>query len=255
MNNVTTKRTRRFVLMLLLLTPAFAWTQEPPGVAPRPDPRQLFAEMIQPYRSLNDYTVKIHAKVTMPTIRIPDFTATIYFKQPDRFHVETKSFAPIPRNSGIFNPLQFDPARNRIAFQKRETLGQVQADLYRVEPLDAKSPVRYYQVWVGGLPRRILQVENLTFRGTKGLATLSYRTVAQGADSWLLPEKVRIHLTFPEGAQGPDVSPFTARDNPVSGGMRRLDEVDGEGNIDISYSGWRVNTGLEASLFNSDKTR
>ncbi len=105
----------------------------------------------------------------MPTIRIPDFSATLYFKRPDRFHIETKSFAPIPRNSGVFNPMQFDPEKNRITYIKSETLAQTRADLYRVEPLDAKSQVRYYHVWVGGVPGRILQVEYLSFRGTKGL--------------------------------------------------------------------------------------
>jgi hypothetical protein len=255
MNNVMIRRSFQIILALLLLTPATGWTQERPGVASRPDPGQVFADIIKPYRNLNDYTVKIRAKVSMPTIRIPDFAATLYFKRSDRFHIETKSFAPIPRNSGVFNPLQFDPEKNRITYQKSENLGQTRADVYRVEPLDAKSPVRYYHVWVGGVPGRILQVENLSFQGTKGLVKLSYRTVSQGSETWLLPENVRIHLTFPEGAPTSDGSSFTTRDNPISGGMRRLDEVSGEGDIDISYSDWQVNTGLEESLFKNDRTR
>jgi outer membrane lipoprotein-sorting protein len=249
MNNVMTRRFFKIVLALLLLSPAAAWTQERPGASSRPDPGQVFAELIKPYRNLNDYTVKISAKILMPTIRIPDFYATLYFKQPDRFHIETKSFAPIPRNSGVFNPRQFDPVKNRITYLKTETLGQTRADVYRVEPLDAKTPVRYYQVWVGGTPGRIIQMENLTFQGTKALVKISHQTVSRGAETWLLPETVRIHLTFPEAATPSDRSTFDTRDNPLSGGMRRLDEVNGEGDIDIAYSDWKVNTGLEDSLF------
>ena len=249
MKNVTLRRYFQILLALLFLAPAPACAQEKPGAAPRPDPGQVFTDLIKPYRNLNDYTVKIHAKISMPTIRIPNFTATLYFKKPDRFHIETKSFAPIPRNAGVFNPLQFDPEKNRIAYQKSENLDQTRADVYRVEPLDPKSPVRYYQVWVGGVPGRILQVEHLSFHGTRGLVTISHRKVSQGPESWLLPENVRIHLTFPEGAASPDGSSFSTRDNPISGGMRRLDEVSGEGDIEITYSDWQVNTGLEESLF------
>jgi len=155
----------------------------------------------------------------------------------------------IPRNSGVFNPSQFDPEKNRITYQRTENLGGTRADLYRVEPLDAKTPVRYYNVWVGGVPGRILKMENLSFRGTKGLVKLSYGTVAQGAGKWLLPENVHVHLTFPEGGQSPDASSLITKDNPFSGGMGRLDEISGEGDIHITYGDWRVNTGLDESLF------
>ena len=237
------------IMLLTILFPPAAPAQGTPGATPGPDPRQVFAELVKPYRNLNDYTVKIHAKVSLPTIRVPDFTATLYFKKPDRFHIETKSFAPIPRNSGVFNPSQFDPEKNQITYQRAENLDGTRADLYRVEPLDAKTQVRYYNVWVGGTPARILQVENLSFRGTKTLVKLSYATVAQGAEKWLLPENVHVHLTFPEGVQNPEASSFTTRDNPVSGGMGRLDEISGEGDIHIAYGDWLVNTGLDESLF------
>jgi len=255
MNNPMIRRIFMIVPALLLLSPATAWTQERPGAASGPDPGQVFAELIKPYRSLNDYTVKIRTKVSMPTIRIPDFAATLYFKQPDRFHIETKSFAPIPRNLGVFNPRQFDPEKNRITYLKTEELGKTRADAYRVEPLDAKSRIRHYLVWVGGSPARILQVESLSFQGTKGVVKLSYQTVVQGTETWLLPETVRIHLTFPEGAQPQEGGSFSTRDNPVSGGMRGLDEVSGEGDIDIAYGDWKINTGIEESLFKNDRNR
>jgi hypothetical protein len=237
------------IALVLVWLPAAASAREEPGAKARPDPRQVFTDLIKPYRGMNDYTVKIRAKANVPSIRIPDFTATLYFKKPDRFHIETKSFAPLPRNSGLFNPFQFDPEKNRIAYERTESLTGVQADLYRVEPLDSKSPVRSYSIWTGGSPVRILQVESLTFRGTKALVKLSYRNVEQGPQTWLLPEKVHIHLTFPEGAPNAAASALTTQDNPISGGMRRLDEISGEGDIDIAYGDWQVNTGLAEGLF------
>jgi hypothetical protein len=182
---------------------------------------------------------------------VPNFTATLYFKKPDRFHVETRRFAPIPRNSGVFNPFLFDPEKNLLTYQRTENIGGTPADIYRVEPLGGKTPVRYYTVWVGGNPAQILQVESLSFQGTKALVKISYQTLAKGDEKWLLPEKVHVHLTYAEGAKSTDS--LITRDNPVSGGMPRLDEMSGEGDIYIAYADWRINTGLDDRIFKDDK--
>ncbi|MHB8092473.1 MAG: hypothetical protein ACYDH8_12895 [Syntrophales bacterium] len=249
----TLNKVLTFCLFFLLIAPAQAATQEKPGAKQGPDPRHVFTELVKPYRDLNDYTVRIHAKVNMPTIRIPDFSATLYFKKPDKFHIETRSFAPIPRDSGVFNPFQFDPAKNLITYERTENLNGSTMDVFRVEPLETKALIRYYHVWVGGNPLRIRQMESLSVKGTKGQVKLTYRTVEQGLEKWPLPEKVHIHLTFPEEMRNADAAFFSTSDNPVSSGMRRLDDVSGEGDIDISYSEWRINAGLDDSLFQKDK--
>ena len=241
-----------FGLSLLLLAPTQALTQEKSGAKQAPDPRQVFTELLKPYRDLNDYTVRIHAKVNMPTIRIPDFSAILYFKKPDKFHIETKSFAPIPRDSGVFNPFQFDPGKNLITYERTENLNGSAVDVFKAEPLKAKSLIRYSHVWVGENPRRILQVESLSVKGTKGQVRLAYRTVEQGPEKWQLPEKIHVHLTFPEWMHNTGGALFNTTDNPFSSGMRRLDDMSGEGDIDILYSKWRINAGLDDRLFQRD---
>jgi len=241
------------LLILLLALPGTLPAEERPGAVQRSEPRQVFEELLTPYRDLNDYTVKIRAEIDIPAIRVPTFTATLYFKKPDRFHVETRRFAPIPRNSGVFNPFLFDPEKNHLTYLRIENLGGTPADIYRVEPIDGKTPVRYYTVWVGGTPPRILQVESLSLQGTKALVKISHQTVAQGGEKWLLPEKSHVHLTFPEGAKNPDS--LITNDKPVSGGLRKLDDMSGEGDITITYTDWRVNTGLDDGIFKDDKNR
>jgi len=214
-------------------------------------PQQVFQAIIRPYQTLSDYTVKIQVKVMIPGLRMPDFAADLYFKKPDKLHIETKSFAPIPRNSGFFDPFQFDPEKNRITFIQTVNIDDMQAELYKVEPGESETRVRFYNVWVGGNPKRILQMENHSFKGTKALVKLTYKNVEQGAENWLMPEKAHIHLTFPEGMQRQDNSSFLIKDNPVSAGRSKPEEMQGEGDIYISYSDWRINTGLDDSLFQS----
>jgi hypothetical protein len=116
-----------------------------------------------------------------------------------------------------------------------------------VEPGEEEKRIRFYNVWVGGSPRRIVQVESHAVRGTKALIRLTYRQVEQGADKWLLPDKVHAHLAFPEDVNSPDT--LIAKDSPFSAGSAKAEAMTGEGDIAISYSEWQVNTGLDDQLF------
>jgi len=235
-----------FIIIALILS---LLSQERAEAGQESSPLQVFQAIIRPYQTLSDYTVKIQVKVMIPGLRMPDFAADLYFKKPDKHHIETKSFAPIPRNSGFFDPFQFDPEKNRITFIQTVNIDDMQAELYKVEPGESETRVRFYNVWVGGNPKRILQMENHSFKGTKALVKLTYKNVEQGAENWLMPKKAHIHLTFPEGMQRQDNSSFLIKDNPVSAGRSKPEEMQGEGDIYISYSDWRINTGLDDSLF------
>ena len=126
--------------------------------------------------------------------------------------------------------------------------GGTPADIYRVEPRDAKSPIRYYQVWVGGNPKRILQVESLSLQGTRAMVKISPPGGRAGRREMAPAGKGSASTSpFRKGHRPP--TRLITRDNPISGGMRRLDEMSGEGDITIAYTDWRVNTGLDDSLF------
>jgi hypothetical protein len=235
------------LIVLFLLFPVLAPAQERPNPMPKGTPQQVFAELIKPYQTWRDYAVNIQAKVVIPNIRIPDFTARLYFKKPDKLHIETKNFAPLPRGAGLFNPFQFDPGKNQIIFKQTENLDGLPAALYKVEPGEEEKRIRFYMVWVGGIPKRILQVESHTFRGTKALIKLTYRPSEPGPGQWLLPDKIYVHLTFPEGLNSSET--LTAKDNPFSAGTAKNEAITGEGDIIISYSDWQINTGLDDRLF------
>jgi hypothetical protein len=249
MNRPTIKRVSSILVFLFLFAPETVSAQVKSGAKQDPDPREVFAELVRPYRDMNDYTVKIHAKIQMPAIRVPDFSAILFFKKPEKFHIETKSFAPIPRDSGVFNPFRFDPEKNLITYLRTESLDGAPLTVFRMEPLETKATIRNYHVWIGQSPVRVVQVESLSIKGVKGLVKLSYGIVERGAEKWLLPNNVHVHLTFPEGSRSNDPFSSTARENPVSSGMRGLDEMSGEGDIFLSYSEWQVNTGLDDRLF------
>ncbi len=244
------KTSPAFIAVLALAAGlAAAWTTQPFARAAGPDPAKTFSEVLRPYEGIQDYTVRIQAKVRIPDFRIPDFAGTVYFKHPDRFHLETKSFAPLPREAALFDPARFRPEKNRIAWLGSEAVDGVPVDVFRVEPLDEKGKVRSYRVWIGGSPKRILQVESLSVQGGKARARIRYALVRQGRGALWLPQRVDVHLTFPERGVRTPGSPLYSQDSPVSRGMARLESMPAEGSVAITYAGWTWNTGLDDARF------
>ncbi|NPU83596.1 MAG: hypothetical protein HPY65_03825 [Syntrophaceae bacterium] len=244
------KRMSPMLLAALVLAAVLGsgWVPTPAGAA-GPDPVRTFTEVVRPYEGIRDYTVRIQAKIRIPDFRVPDFAARVYFKQPDRFHLETKNFAPLPRGAALFDPARFRPEKNRIVWLDAEAADGVPADVFRVEPLEEKGRIRSHRVWVGGSPKRILQVESLSVQGGKALARIRYTLVRQGDESLWLPQRVDVQLTFPErGVRSPE-NPFYSQDSPVSRGMARLENMPAEGSVAITYAGWTWNTGLDDALF------
>jgi hypothetical protein len=210
---------------------------------------KTFSEILRPYQGIRDYTVRIRAKVRIPDFRIPDFAATVYFKRPDRFHLETKNFAPLPRGAALFDPARFGPERNRIIWLSAEKVDGVPAEVFRLEPLEEKGKIRSYRVWVGGSPKRILQVDSVSVQGGKARARIRYAPVRQGGEEIWLPERVDVQLTFPErGVRSPDNLVYGS-DSPVSRGMARLEDLPAEGTVQITYDGWVWNRGLDDAVF------
>lgn len=181
----------------------------------------------------------------MPMIRVPDFTAAPYFKA-GPFHIETKRFARSRVTVVFLIPSNSIP-KNLFAYLRSETADQTIADVYRVEPIDSRTPVRYYTVWLGGTPVRVLQVESISSR-TKAVVKISYQTVSHGSDQWLLPQK----NPHPAGLSRLSDQ---QRQSGFRWDVRRLNEMSGEGDIFITYADWRVNTGLEDRFFQADNKR
>ena len=67
---------------------------------------QILQKMKQQFDPVKDYTVTLNATVNMERMQIPEMIVTLYFKQPDKFHIEAKNFAMVPKEAIALNPTQ-----------------------------------------------------------------------------------------------------------------------------------------------------
>ena len=125
--------------------------------------RKVYAKI----QKAKDYSVDADIKVDMPFIRMMPINAEIFFKQKDKFKVESKSIAIVPRQG-------FDQASKMLAdtnsytslIQGNEKIGNITAVMVNVIPLSDTSDLVLGKLWISANENLILKVTfvyNLVF--------------------------------------------------------------------------------------------
>lgn len=100
-------------------------------------------------QKVKDYVVDINITVDLPFIRILPVNAKIYFKQPDKFKVESKSIAILPRQSfDQLNVILKDTNQFIANYQKIELINNTEATLINLIPLQDTTDLVLAKLWV-----------------------------------------------------------------------------------------------------------
>ncbi len=194
--------------------------------------------------TIKDYTVTLDVVADIERISVPPMHATMYYKHPEKVHIDSKGFALLPRES---MGLQFGGLVKRFAVDStsREK-GRVPA-MYRLvlRPRDERDRVRKVVLWVNTerwTPDRIVIPQA---DGRAMTADFTYMRVG----SYWLPDTLVVSFTMPrEDSTGSDLqtNPLLGRSPPSGVGARGGERT---GTITVRYSDYHVNTGLRDEIF------
>ena len=56
------------------------------------------------FEKIEDYQVDVKIKVDVDFLKMPDREATIFYKKPDKFHIDSENFAMLPKSGLNFSP-------------------------------------------------------------------------------------------------------------------------------------------------------
>ena len=199
---------------------------------------QILQKMKQQFDSVKDYTVTLNATVNMERMQIPEMIITLYFKQPDKIHIEANNFAMVPKEAIALNPTQLiDKFDATIA----GTEDKDKATIYKlrlVSKPEKGKPVRESYVWVDGSRWVITHFESTPSDVRKISVDLDYVTID---GKYVLPLKIAAKMD----AQQPPDSTAEKTYSP-----QRLPR---KGSVAILYSDYKVNTGLSDDIFEKKK--
>ncbi len=222
------------LLVLFLLSPG--------SIQAQGDATRYLEALEKKYSGLRDYIVDVNIHFDIETFKTPDLQAKIYYKVPDKIKVESKRVLFFPRNGGYFNPSLFRKEDFTILLLEHVTHGGQKAVKLRLIPRQTKRNIQEMVLTIDIEKNLVQRSKHVQQAGGREIrAEMAYETVGQ----FELPTRINLLLDFPavepEGVKG-----F----NPSAPGNQRV-----TGRIEMTYSNYRVNSGLTDEIFREIEPR
>lgn len=113
------------------------------------NPRALLNQVQLKINRANNYKANINIKVDLPYITMMPIDTKLYFKQKDKFKIDTKSIAILPKQGFLqLNTLVNDTINYTAIFQSKETINRIKTSLINLIPNNDTSDVVLAKLWV-----------------------------------------------------------------------------------------------------------
>jgi len=209
------------------------------------DPEQILDKVKAEFNKIDDYSVDVKIKVDVDFLKIPDREAKIYYKKPDKVHIESEGFAMLPKEGLNFSPLTLLNSNHTSFYVREDTLKGIVTSVIKVIPLDGKLDVILSTLWIDTKRNIILKIESS--RKPEGTFTidLDYTKIDKG---FWLPSSMLFTFTFDRS-----ILPKSFNlDNDSNINKEIQDSTRNKtGKVIIDYSDYKVNTRLSDKIFES----
>jgi outer membrane lipoprotein-sorting protein len=219
--------------LLLCITALSGFTQEA-----NPAIDGLLAKM----NTVKDYSVEALITSDIPMVKILPSRATIYFKQKDKFKIDSKGIAILPKQGFTdIAKLLADKNSYTAVTMGSETIAGAKAEIVSVFPVSDTSDLVLAKLWID-TNRDIILKSQITTRSS-GMVTIAYTYGNQV--KWGLPDRMIFTV---------DVKKFKIPKG-VATDINRTKTPDPDkpvaktGQVKIELTGYKVNLGIRDEVF------
>jgi hypothetical protein len=132
---------------------------------------KLLRDVYRKLHKAKDYSVQANIKVDMPLIRILPVDVTIYYKQKDKFKVDSKSITVVPRQGFDQIPKMIGDTNSYTAMlQGDEVIGVIKTKIVNIIPLSDTSDLIFAKVWIDP-KQNVIMKSQLTTRSSGTIVT------------------------------------------------------------------------------------
>lgn len=224
------------LLLFLLFVTNLVFTQSK-------DPDKILENVVDNFSKVQDYSVDVNIKIDVEFIKVPETKAKIFFKQPDKIHLESDGFAMLPKNGMEFSPTALITKEHTAIYEKDVVLNGVNTSLIKVIPLGDQGDVILSTLWVDQVMNVIRKVESTT--KTNGTFTIDF-SYAKDL-KYPLPSEIIFSFNVDKMNIPATISGETAPENP----KKKKGRSDGvtKGKVIVKYNNYEVNKGIADSIF------
>ena len=207
------------------------------------DPDEILDGVKEAFKKIEDYEVDIRVKIDVDFLKVPDSEAKLYFKQPNKIHVESEKFALLPRQGLDFSPLGLLSGKYTALYEQEDTIRNIPTSVVKIIPLGNDGDIILSTFWVDQTRNLIIRVEST--KKPTGTFTIDF-TYEKYDDYYELPSKMEFTFTvdrmmFPRGMDG---------QSDEDDSNDKSDSTTGK--VYITYANYKVNQGLPDELFETE---
>lgn len=211
------------------------------------DARSMLRDVSTNFLKVKDYTVDATIRLDVSFIKMLPVNAVVYFKQPDKIRVKTKGIAILPKQGmdDMLRTLSDTNAYMAVFFGKDKIQDRI-VSVINLIPLSDTSDMILGKFWIDSEQKLVLRSQ-ITSK-SNGTVQADYNFSEH--KKYALPSSVLFTVDtrkfkIPK-ALAADINSISNKKEDTPG--------DSKGRIEITFSNYRINTGLSDSFFkNSNK--
>ena len=211
--------------------------------AQKKNPEEILEKVRTEFEKIEDSQADIKIKVDVDFLKMPDREATIFYKKPDKFHIDSENFALLPKSGLNFSPLGFLNYKYTSFYEREDTINGIITSVIKVIPLESSADVILSTFWIDTKRNIIIKVESS--RKPQGAFTMDLQYL-KTEEGFFLPSSLVFSFTIDRSAL-----PKRFNEDVISKSENtNKDNKDAEmGKVYLTYSNYKVNTGLEDEIF------
>lgn len=219
-NNALNKITLVAVLLLFASTAAFSQEAE-----------KITSALLEKTEKVEGYRAKVKIKIDIDFLKMKDRTATVIYRKPDKFEIESDGFALLPKSGSDMEYMQILREKHTTLFVRKDNFNGKEVSIIKVIPQTADAEIVLAEMWIEPNENRLYKIEAYTKNSG------SYNITFEYADHpYDLPDKFIIMFNI-EKSNIP---------NFMKGNLETLDKSDNteikstEGKVILDYYDYEI---------------
>lgn len=211
-------------------------------------PEDVIEKINAKLTSVKDYTVNAYIDANIPMIQIMPSKAKIYFKQKDKFKIESKGISILPKQ-GFTELSSFlsEKSNYTAIFGDSLKIRDVDTRLINIIPNSGSGEIILAKIWVDQKNSVIIRSQVTT--QTNGTVKTDYKYGAQL--NYGLPSELKFEIDVKKFKMPKSVA---ADINKTSSDKKKTkSKPKSKGIITITLTDYKINTGLSDSFFKENK--
>jgi outer membrane lipoprotein-sorting protein len=209
------------------------------AAAAQPSGKDILRRALDISAAIKDYSADVKVTVDMPDIKVPERSARVYFKRPDKVAIDSKGIVMIPKKALVPGNLGTEVTKDtQVTLAGTTMQNGVPVYFLKVKQTGQKGSDDRLLFWVRGDRYTVERMEAHSANGMQMGVKWEYQLV--GGKYWMPRRLVATMKGAAMSQRRPHFDPDQESTAPAS---------NKPGTITVVFNNLKVNTGLRDSLF------